>query len=273
MPFILILLVGSHSLAQQTESLSLIDEENWLKDKYEELYSLELDNEKEEVNDLIINRFEKILTSQGSFDYPFDSLLRIGKIWSPDQKIRLITWNIPQSDGTHVYYGFLQYRLKKRKSHTLIRLNDRSAEIKQPELAELSADNWFGALYYDILLNKYARKKYYTLLALDYNDLFSHKKLVDVLTFTSEGRPVFGKDIFQDGNTIQKRIIFEYSPNVAMTLRYNNELNMIVFDHLSPIEPALEGNFKFYAPDLSFDGLEFHKGKWIYRADLDVRNP
>jgi hypothetical protein len=47
---------------------------------------------------------------------------------------------------------------------------------------------------------------------------------------------------------------------------------MIVFDHLSPIESGIEGVYKFYGPDFSYDGYEFKAGKWRYRSNLDVRN-
>ena len=47
---------------------------------------------------------------------------------------------------------------------------------------------------------------------------------------------------------------------------------MIVFDHLSPTNPAL-ASLKFtYAPDFTYDALKYEKKKWIHRSDIDVRN-
>ena len=57
-----------------------------------------------------------------------------------------------------------------------------------------------------------------------------------------------------------------------MSLKYNNELKMIVFDHLSPFESRYQGVYQFYGPDFSYDGLEFNKGIWRLISDVDARN-
>jgi hypothetical protein len=72
---------------------------------------------------------------------------------------------------------------------------------------------------------------------------------------------------------IKYRVIFEYAEDVMMTIRYSPEIKMIVFDHLSPIEPAFRNNPRYYAPDSSYDGFRFNKGTWEYIADIDARNP
>ena len=58
-----------------------------------------------------------------------------------------------------------------------------------------------------------------------------------------------------------------------MTLRYNNSLNAIVFDHLAPKEEYLESQFQFYGPDLSYDAFIFRRGKWNFEEEVDVQNP
>jgi hypothetical protein len=57
-----------------------------------------------------------------------------------------------------------------------------------------------------------------------------------------------------------------------MTARYDSVLKMIAFDHLVPFHPVYSGNYEFYGPDGSFDGLEFVDGLWMLREDLDARN-
>jgi len=43
------------------------------------------------------------------------------------------------------------------------------------------------------------------------------------------------------------------------------KMNMIIFDHLSPSKPSYTGNYQFYGPDFSYDGLEvlMDIGTWL----------
>ena len=69
-----------------------------------------------------------------------------------------------------------------------------------------------------------------------------------------------------------KRVIFEYSASCNMSLKYNSKKDSIIFDHLSPTEPQLEGQFQYYCNDMSYDGFGFKHGRWNYGMDLDATN-
>lgn len=127
-------------------------------------------------------------------------------------------------------------------------------------------------LYYKVIHTKYKSKNYYTLLAKDENDKISQKKIIDVLTFDNQGVPHFGADIFNFQKKYPKRIIFEYSAGCSMSLKYSPKKDSIIFGHLAPIEPQLEGQFQYYCSDMSFDGFGFKKGKWNYGADVKAMN-
>ena len=247
--------------------------EKWLYEKFEELYTVLSDAAKDSLNMAIVDKFGSILTDPLAFEYPFDSLHRIGKIYSPDQKFRLITWNVQASDGKNACYGFIQYRGKRNKPCLVCLLNDRSDEIINPETAVLDHDNWYGALYYDILLNRSKGRKLYTLIGYHPHDRYSGRKVIDVLSFGRELHASFGEPVFQTEEGILHRLIYEFAPDIVMRLRYEPVRKMIILDHLSPIKTALEGNYHFYAPDGSYDGFRFRKGMWQYRPDVDVRNP
>jgi hypothetical protein len=127
-------------------------------------------------------------------------------------------------------------------------------------------------LYYKIIPVKVKRKKYYTLLGGDKNDKLTSKRIIDVLYFIPDGSPRFGADLFKLEKRSPKRVIFEYSAQAIMSVKYNEETKQIVFDHLSPAQPNFEGQYQYYGPDFSFDALEFNKGKWVYIPDVDARN-
>jgi hypothetical protein len=111
-------------------------------------------------------------------------------------------------------------------------------------------------------------------LGYDPNDKLVRRKFVDVLYFKSNGTPVFGKDVFKFPKKNPKRLMFEYSSDVVMSLKYNKDRDQIVFSHLSSNreDPILEGQVQYYGPDGSYDALELHKGRWNLIPDIDARN-
>ena len=212
------------------------------------------------------------LDKKGSFD--FDSLKRYKlMIESSDKQVRIFTWDMELEDGTHTSYGFIHAYNRKSKSFEVYQLNDRSEGIKDPENAVLDNTKWFGAYYYQVVLVKHKKKKYYVLLGWDGNNRITNKRIIEVLYFDSKGFPKFGDGIFSsEKGKIKKRVIFEFQAGVFMSLRYEEDKGVIVFDHLSPSDPNLEGQYQYYGPDFSYDMMEFKEGKWQYVRNVAPRN-
>ena len=70
----------------------------------------------------------------------------------------------------------------------------------------------------------------------------------------------------------RKRVIFEYTRQASMLMKYVPDQNLIVFDHLSPPDPKMKNQHDSYGPDLTYDGYRLKNGKWIYAENLDMRN-
>ncbi len=280
---LLLLSVKTFSQSGSADKLRIQADELELKTICAKLYHLnqlkQTDAEKKELNASLLKKFDEILDLTNSFEnYQFDSLKNdIGILISPDKKFRIVHWNVPKSDGTHDYYGFIQSKFitKKNKveSVQIFPLTDKSSEIKNPDNAITDNNKWFGALYNKIIIKKTKAKTYYTLLGWDGNDKFSQKKIIDVLTFDpNNGTPKFGADIFNYEKKYPKRIIFEYSSTCSMSLKYSSKKDSIVFGHLAPTSPRLEGQFQYYCSDMSFDGFGFKKGKWSYGINVNALN-
>jgi hypothetical protein len=234
-----------------------------------------------EQNKVFLQAWERVIADPLILKFPLDSLKDISVLTSSDKTLRVITWNIPHDDGTHHYFGFvLVRRLKKIKkgflkyerseTYDVHRLADRSATVRSPESHISGPDKWFGMLYTKMI----ECDGYYTLLGWDGNDKLTQRKFIDVLSFRSDGSPVFGKDVFRFPRKNPKRIMFEYSADVSMSLRYNGHSDQIVFSHLASRQGGgnLEGQYQFYGPDGSFDAFVQKNGKWILVEDIDARN-
>ncbi|HXB41186.1 MAG TPA: hypothetical protein VNZ49_11640 [Bacteroidia bacterium] len=231
------------------------------------VFTAKTDTSKFKANIKFLKIWDEVLLNNLSFYYPFDSMKQVSRLVSADKKVRVITWNLEKADGTFYYFGFVQAMHPKTKHYEVYELADKSATIKSPENYVGDNNKWFGMLYYDIIENG----DYYTLLAWDGNDKTVTRKFIDILSFKNDGSPVFGKDVFKMPKKNPKRVMFEYSSKVVMSLRYYN--GAIVFDHLAAKDENNEGMAQFYGPDFSYDAFFPGRGRWNYEADVDVKNP
>lgn len=233
------------------------------------------DKEKDTANAHLFRMMHKALLLPGSFDYPFDSLTSIGVLTSPDNVFRIISWDVPRSGCSFAYYGFVQSYNAQKKKYDIFPLEDHRAEIVNPKTATGTPNKWVGMLYYKIIKEKDC--PFYTLLAWQgYNKLITCK-VIDIIAFNAQGIPYFGKDVYKklpaSFKGSPKRLIFQYSAEISMSLRYDASRNMILFDHLAPIQDGLEGQYQYYGPSFQVDALQWKNGEWNYMANVEARNP
>ena len=263
-------LIGSLSLwAQEPNYLEFVKAETRLQQLFSQLYTDSL-SDVEPMLDTIRMEMTEALSREGSMDFPWVGLDKIGIITSEDKRLRIFTWHVPDDLDHYRYFGFIQVGMKKGKSR-LFELQDNSKPQRGLMKLDQSTEDWYGKLYYQVLINQNKRKTYYTLLGMDFNNSRSTIKSVEVLAI-QRNVPHFEKSLFFSGRDFVDRLVLEYSSQVAISVRYDQLTDMITFDHLVPLHPIYENNFEFYGPDGSYNGLEFSGGIWNYRDDIDARN-
>jgi hypothetical protein len=275
--FVYILLLASLLSSLSANSQNLTDKDIVYFKKYEDslvyfqkkVYSAKTDSAKFKENAKFTHLWEEVLLNQLSFYYAFDSLKEVSRLVSSDKKVRIINWNVPKADGTHLYFGFTQWLNPKTNKYELDQLFDKSSTVKTPESYVSDNTKWFGMLYYAIITSGDS----YTLLGWDGNDKLVCRKFVDVLSFKKDGTPQFGKEIFKFPRRTPKRVMFEYSAKVVMSLRYNENFGAIVYDHLAAKDEFSDSQAQYYGPDFSYDALILKRNKWVYTPDVDVKNP
>lgn len=242
-------------------------------------YAFQSKNEQQRIdsNKVFFQRMKELLSLPSSFNYPLDSLKNdVSILQNKEKTFRIITWNLPKNDGTHVYFGFIQHwyipsknEPPQYKLHVLTDVSDRIK--KNPETYVGTPQKWFGMLYYQLI----EAKDYWILLGWDGHEKLVQRKFIDVLYFKKDGTPVFGKDVFKLPKKNPKRVMFQYSADVTMVLRYEPSKKAIVFSHLSPEsdDPYMKEQYQFYGPDGSFDAFVREKDKWKLVEDIDIRNP
>lgn len=261
---VITIVFGFNSLFAQSESL-LVASEDALLHQYMDVLA-KSSFEREPVAKDFLDSFCAVLTHPGSFNYNFEKLKNIGSVYSPDNRLRIFTWNIPSGLDEQLYFGVSQYSVSSN-TYKIVRLNE---PIGQNQLRKIS--KWPGALYFEIIETKHAGQRYYTLLGVDMNNSLSNKKLIDILSIDEHDELYFCEKLIYFNNQRIDRLEFEYSEKAIMSLRYYEESRMIIFDHLSPLKPSLEGRFEFYGPDFTYDGLKFEKGLWVHYSNIEITN-
>lgn len=224
-----------------------------------------------EIRELATVRFVKTMVQalkiENSYLYPFDSLKTISIIKPEDNSFRIMTWQLTMKDRTYRYYGTIQMNNPQLKMFPLI---DMSLFIKNPQDTLLNNNNWYGSIYYNIVKKKYKRQDYYLLFGWDGNDMFSNKKIVDVLRFDQMGTPIFGDPIFlyKDDPDPKTRIIIEYKEDASPVCNYDDHFKMIIISYLRPENPMSEGIYMTYIPDGTYVGFYFKKGLWRFQEKV-----
>ena len=268
---VFIFLISGYETIAQVFDKKLANYETSIQNLFEDIKKTKNDEDIIKINKEILILFEKALKNRSSFDYHFVKLMNMSKLSSSDEKFKIYTWNIVFKDGTYKYFGFCQFKKNKKAKVVLFKLNDNSESIELAERKILTNKNWFGALYYKLLTNTYKDKTYYTLLAWDGNNDFTNKKIIDVV-YINNNEIFFGQPIFKNDNKTLNRVVFEYTKQARMMLKFNEKLKYIVFDHLSPSHKKFEGQYIYYGPDMTYDGFYFKKGFWWLKHNVKGRN-
>ena len=209
----------------------------------------------------------KSLQDPAAFQYPFNNLPFLGKIYSDDNLLRIYTWNVPFIDGTFTYGCIIQHK----KNNALNVFKIKNAAYK-PELNRfIAVNNWYGALYYRAIPVSYKKSTYYALLCWSGNDDLTNFKMIDILTFNG-GRPQLGLPVFKRKGRTTNRHLFEYGARFSMSLDYDKKKKQIIFDHLAPSSDRYEDVHTDYGPDFSYDAFQLKKKDWIFKEDVDARN-
>ena len=207
---------------------------------------------------------QETLNNPASFKASFDSVTNVSLLTSADDLVRVYTWTLPKADmSAYTYFGIVQHYDEKKKKVKVSRLDDASAAMENPQSLKLKAENWYGAVYYDIIESKRGGKKYYTLLGWKGNNRITTKKVMDVMYFKRDS-VMLGYPLFKSEKGYVNRVVFEYAAEAVMALRYESSKTMIVFDHLS------ESGNHAAGPDGKYDAYKLVKGRWEFIKDVDV---
>lgn len=293
----LLWLVIPVAAAHSQDAAALANAENGMKTLLEGMRNAPGESERLNLNHRLVAALSATLEKKGAFGYPFDSLKGITMVISPDRLFRLFTWPVLLSDGSYLYSGILMVPDKKEKTARITQFTDRGDSITDPGKAILPPDEWFGAVYYQVIPVKLTDgSTAYTLLGWRGLGLLVSSRIIEIMTIGNDGSVTLGSTLFCDKERLpDSRIIFRYSAKASMVLTYekqslvtgrkwnpsNREFEtgriremMIVCDRIVPADPQMEGRYEYYIPSSDvMDGYLFSDGCWTIVREVDARNP
>jgi hypothetical protein len=212
------------------------------------------------------------LQNPESWDYPFDSLhlTTIPVAKHPKSNVRIFSYNAVLKGGIFRHYAIIQHHHKKYIE--TFALLDTMQELHKDALMDgLNADEWIGALYYQIIPFKHRRKQVYILMGFDGYNTKGNRSILDVLYFEDK-LPMFGYELFRSSEydpTPEPREIFQYDESVVMSLRYEEQGNTIVMEDLVPKRPELEGDPWSLIPSGYYSAYVRDGKTWVKKSLTD----
>lgn len=210
----------------------------------------------------------RALRTPNSFRYPFDRLNAVSIQYPQDSSFRVFTWQLFVNGQEYRYYGAIQMNTPELKLFPLI---DRSHQVQEPAQAILTPESWYGALYYGIRKMQTKEGPAYLLFGYDAFSFFNRRKVMDVLRFEN-GKPLFGHPVFPATVNQPKpcnRFIIEYTAEASVKLNYDESMQLIVFDHLIPVQ-GRNGQGEMMAPDGSYEAFKMKKDGLEYVPKLET---
>lgn len=216
---------------------------------------------------------------------------------SPDGLLRIFSWAVVRDDGEFECFGAVQFYNEKEEEYQYQLLHDKSEEIMNREESLLTADQWFGAVYQELIQTSSNGKTVYTLLGWNGVDNLTERKVIEPVVMRG-GMPQFGAPVFRRERN-QRRIVLEYTDKAMVHLAYEEQFveqierervkqkgsnryrtvekskihkeKMIIFDEVEPQVPGMEGLFQYYVPSGVELAYAFVDGKWEMRSGAQGR--
>jgi hypothetical protein len=223
------------------------------------------------INDSIRIIVGSYVRSDTIFNHKFTNLKHLGQITSPDSLLKIVTWNLVLKTSPGRYFCYFIRKGEPEKGNRVYSLTTAYREGQIMTDTTYTESDWYGALYYDLKPYVINDIRCWVLLGIDYGDPLVTKKIIEVLSFTSDDSILFGKKWFESGDKFIFRHVLEYASNGIITLRFTSDKS-IVFDHLVPIFSSQTADRQLYGSDYSYDAYLFENGIWKLSINVDARN-
>lgn len=255
------------------------------------------DNERYLASEEAVQLLCKALDEEDSKQWKWNLPDYVSVLTSPDGLFRIFSWAVIRDNGEFECFGIVQFYNEREEEYEYRLLNDKSDEIMNREETILTADNWLGAIYQDIIQVSAGSRTYYTLLGWNGVDNITDRKIIEPV-WIKGGEPQFGAPLFRRMRN-QRRVVLEYTNDAMVSLAYETQViqevehkrekvkgtnrsrtveivkehkeKVIIFDEVEAQIPGMEGLYQYYVPSGTELAYAFVDGKWELRQGAQGR--
>ena len=255
------------------------------------------DNERYHASEDAVELLGQALDEEQSERWQWELPRTVSVLTSPDGKFRVFSWAVVRDNGEYECFGAVQFYNDHDEEFQYQILHDKSDELVNREESLLSADNWLGAIYQELIQTSAGDRTYYTLLGWTGVDFLTDRRVIEPVTLRG-GVPQFGAPLFRRERNL-RRLVMEYREGAAVQLAYEEQTvqqvtrervkvsgtnryrtiektkehreKMIIFDEVEPQVPGMEGLFQYYVPSGVELAYVWNDGKWEPRSGAQGR--
>lgn len=190
---------------------------------FDQVYYAPTEAERFRASEEALTLFGQAMGEENSFRWQWDFGSLVSVLTAPDGKFRIVTWHVMDDSYEYECFGLLQVYSEKSEDYVVHTLVDRSADMVNRQESTLTVDNWFGAVYQELITTTHDGKLYYTLLGWSGVDCLTQRKVIEPLTFKGNAAtPQFGMPLFKKERNL-RRIVLEYRVDAMVNLRYEEQ--------------------------------------------------
>jgi hypothetical protein len=192
-------------------------------------------------------------------DYSADDLLWlewVSVLYPEDNSFRVVSWQVKENDSLFHYNAFVQFENGEK-----IKLNGGEEYWSKISYDEREPDDCPMALYYNM---KQLSDKHYLLFGINEYNQYEKIKIAEVLVV--EGNNIrFGAPIFTNEPEDPKyRLVLQYADDAVVSLNYNEDLELLIYDHLISRMGRIPNQGVTSLPDGSYEAYKIKRGKLEY---------
>jgi hypothetical protein len=291
------LLTAVGFVVQAQDKAKMLDYQERLSVLFSRVAEAPTDNERYLASEEAVQLLAEALGEEDSEEWKWQLPQYVSVLSSPDKLYRIFTWAVVRDNGEFECFGIVQYYNEREEEYVYRLLNDKSEEIMNREESVLTADNWFGAIYQELIQVSAGERTYYTLLGWNGVDNITDRKVIEPV-WIKGGEPQFGAPLFRRMRN-QRRVVLEYTNDAMVSLGYETQTvqevehkrekvkgtnrhrtveivkehkeKVIIFDELEPQIPGMEGLYQYYVPSGTELAYAFVDGKWELRNGAQGR--
>ncbi len=211
----------------------------------------------------LLETIDQFLNSNGSYQESLDSIP--GFYVMKGEDFRLVSWQLRISDDEFTYSAFIQWKDRH------VYFKDKRPFINGSGYTTYTPEAWYGAVYFKMIPFERNKQTYYILLGYNAENSLMNTKIVDVLDLSGK-EPRLGLPVFISDGDPQTRVMVSYADVSPARVQFDEKLNGILIDHVSPMAGVGPHGESLPIPDGSLDAWILKKGNWELEEEVyDVK--